>query len=213
MNILITGGAGYIGSHAVLAFREAGYGVVVIDDYSSGRRDAIGSGVPVVEGDAGDLDLIRRNIEANAVTAVVHFAGRVVVSDSFENPLDYYLHNTAASRNLFQACVETGVERMVYSSSAAVYGTPSKLPVAENAPLIPLSPYGRSKLMSEWILEDVAASCRLKFVCLRYFNVAGADRHGRAGQSSPNATHLPTCAARTSRRSSWPTSAGSCRWS
>ena len=190
MNVLITGGAGYIGSHAVLTFHEAGYGIVVVDDLSTGRREAIPADIRFVQGNAGDIQLIRRTIQENDVRAVIHFAGSIVVPESVEFPLKYYLNNTSASRNLIQACIDTGVDRFIYSSTAAVYGPPKDLPVAEDAPTIPLNPYGRSKLMTEWILQDAGAAYGLRYLCLRYFNVAGADPLGRAGQLNPNATHL-----------------------
>jgi UDP-glucose 4-epimerase len=190
MTVLITGGAGYIGSHAVLAFREAGYQVVVLDDLSTGRREAVPGDVAFVEGDAGDLQLAGKIIADHQITSVIHFAGSIVVPESVEKPLAYYLNNTVASRNLIQACVEGGVDRFIFSSTAAVYGTPERVPISEDAPTLPINPYGRSKLMTEWILEDSAAAHGLKVVALRYFNVAGADPEGRAGQSTPKATHL-----------------------
>ncbi len=190
MSILVTGGAGYIGSHVVLACRDAGYQVVVLDDLSTGRRAAVPQDVPLVEGDVGDRDLVGRSLAAHGVRAVIHLAGRVVVPESVVAPLEYYRVNTAASRTLIEACVEAGVDSFVFSSTAAVYGAPKRIPIAENAPLEPVNPYGRSKLMTEWILADAAAAHGFGYLALRYFNVAGADPEGRAGQSTPQATHL-----------------------
>jgi UDP-glucose 4-epimerase len=190
MTVLITGGNGYIGSHAVLAFREAGFDVVVVDDLSTGHRDAVPADVPFVEGDVGDISQMQGVIQAHKVTSVVHFAGSLVVPESIDNPLAYYLNNTAASRNLIQACVDSGVPRFIFSSSCTVYGSPDALPVLEDAPTAPINPYGRSKLMTEWILQDAAAAHNFTSISLRYFNVAGADAQGRAGQSTFGATHL-----------------------
>ncbi len=190
MTILITGGAGYIGSHAILAFREAGYGVAVLDDLSTGRRSAVPAEVPLAHGDAGDRELVDRLIRDHGVEAVVHFAGSIVVPESVTDPLKYYRNNTCVSRTLIEACVEAGVRDFIFSSTAAVYGDPPSVPVAEDSPTVPVNPYGWSKLMTEQILKDTAAASDLDFVALRYFNVAGADPHGRTGQSTPNATHL-----------------------
>ncbi len=190
MTVLITGGNGYIGSHAVLAFREAGYDVVVVDNLSTGHRDAVPADVAFVEGDVGDISQMQGVIQAHKVTSVVHFAGSLLVPESVEKPLDYYRNNTAASRNLIQACVDSGVPRFIFSSSCTVYGFPDVLPVSEDAPTAPINPYGRSKLMTEWILRDAAAAHDLNTISLRYFNVAGADPKGRAGQSTLGATHL-----------------------
>ena len=204
--VLITGGAGYIGSHAVLAFLAAGHGVVVLDDLSSGRRAAVPGDVTFVEGDAGDSVLVSELIQRHGVGAAVHFAGSVVVPESVADPLKYYRNNTCASRNLIEACVAGGFAggagRFIFSSSAAVYGTPDTTPVAEDAPPAPINPYGASKLMTEWMLRDAAAAHGLDYVALRYFNVAGADASGRAGQSTPNATHLikVACEAATGQR-------------
>lgn len=188
--ILITGGAGYIGSHAVLAFRESGHDVVVVDNLSTGVRGAVPAAVPLVEGDVGDRLCVADTIMRYGIGTVVHFAGSVVVPDSVADPLEYYRNNTASSRTLIQACIECRVPRFIFSSSAAVYGAPGQIPVAEDAPTEPINPYGASKLMTEWMLRDAAAAHDLSYVALRYFNVAGADPAGRAGQSSPNATHL-----------------------
>jgi UDP-glucose 4-epimerase len=190
MTILVTGGAGYIGSHVVLACRDAGHEVVVCDDLSTGRREAVPQDVPLIEGDIGDPDLVANALDAHGIRAVIHMAGRVVVPESVVAPLQYYQANTAASRTLIAACVEAAVESFVFSSTAAVYGAPKRTPITEDAPLEPVNPYGRSKLMTEWILADASAAHGFGCLALRYFNVAGADPEGRAGQSTPQATHL-----------------------
>lgn len=201
--VLITGGAGYIGSHVVLALGDAGRSVVVIDDLSKGLREAVPSSVPFYEGDAGDTGLLREVAEAHRVSAVMHFAGAVVVPESVADPLKYYLQNTAKSRSLIEVCVEQGIRHFVFSSTAAVYGSVAGEAVSETAPTLPASPYGRSKLMTEWMLGDVAAAHGLSYAALRYFNVAGADPEGRSGQSTPGATHLikVACEVAVGRRS------------
>ena len=188
--VVVTGGAGYIGSHTVLAFREAAYPVVVVDDLSTGRRDSLPEDVLFIEGDAGDAELIGRVIREHGVGAVVHFAGSIVIPESVADPLKYYRNNTAASRNLIEACVANHVKFFIFSSTAAVYGHPETVPVSEDAPTTPINPYGTSKLMTEWMLRDTAQAHDFTYVSLRYFNVAGADPGGRTGQSTPNATHL-----------------------
>ncbi len=188
--VLVTGGAGYIGSHAVLAFREAAYPVVVVDDLSTGRRDSLPDDVVLVEGNAGDAELVGRVVREHGIGAVVHFAGSIVIPESVTDPLKYYRNNTAASRNLIAACVANDVKYFIFSSTAAVYGHPETVPVSEDAPTAPINPYGTSKLMTEWILRDTAEAHDFRYVALRYFNVAGADPAGRTGQSTPNATHL-----------------------
>ena len=195
ITVLVTGGAGYIGSHAVLALREAGHGVVVLDDLSTGARELVAEGVPLVVADVGDGARVGQVLAEHDVGAVMHFAGSVVVPESVAKPLDYYRNNTAATRSLIQACVEAGVNRFLFSSTAAVYGVPAMVPVTEDAPTVPINPYGWSKLMSEQMLKDAAAAHDLKYVVLRYFSVAGADPQGRSGQSTPNATHLIKIAA------------------
>ena len=155
MTVLITGAAGYIGSHAVLAFREAGYQVVAVDLLTTGRRDAISADVPFFEANAGDIERMQGIIRAHDVKCVVHFAASIVIPESVDEPLEYYLNNTAVSRNLIQACVDNGVRHFIYSSTSAVYGTPETLPVSEEAPTAPINPYGRSKLMTEWILQEL----------------------------------------------------------
>ena len=195
ITVLVTGGAGYIGSHAVLALREAGHGVVVIDDLSTGVRDLVAEGVPLVTADVGDGAVVGAVLADHDVSAVMHFAGSVVVPESVTKPLDYYRNNTAATRTLIEACVVAGIDRFLFSSTAAVYGVPEAIPVTEDAPTVPINPYGWSKLMSERIFKDAAAAHGLSYAILRYFNVAGADPQGRSGQSTPNATHLIKIAA------------------
>ncbi len=188
--VLVTGGAGYIGSHAVLALIEAGRRVVVVDDLSAGRAQAVPGGVPLIEGDVADLALMGRVIADHEVDAVIHFAGSIVVPESVTDPLKYYRNNTVASRALIEACVNNGVGKFIFSSTAAVYGLPETSPISEEAPRAPINPYGASKLMTEWMLRDTAAAHDFEYVALRYFNVAGADPAGRTGQSTPDATHL-----------------------
>lgn len=193
--MLVTGGAGYIGSHVVLALRDAGRPVVVIDDLSTGRRAAIPDGVPLIEGSVGDPDLVTRAIADHGVGTVMHFAGSIIVPESVERPVDYYRNNTVNSLALIDTCLRIGVGRFIFSSTAAVYGMPEVMPIDEDAPTRPINPYGRSKLMTEWTLRDVAEAHGLRYVALRYFNVAGADPAGRSGQSSKVATHLLKIAA------------------
>lgn len=204
--VLVTGGAGYIGSHTVRRLIAEGRRVVVLDDFSTGHRWAVPPQTVLVDGDAGDQALARVLIEQHAVGAVVHFAGSIVVPESVSNPLKYYRNNAAASRNLIEACVEKGVEKFVFSSSAAVYGIPDRQPVPESAPLRPINPYGTTKLITEWVLRDVVASMEqrgavkaagLRYVALRYFNVAGASLDGTLGQATPAATHLIKVACET----------------
>ncbi|UTD28364.1 UDP-glucose 4-epimerase GalE [Bradyrhizobium sp. WD16] len=190
MTVLVTGGAGYIGSHMVLALREAGDDVVVIDNLSTGFSSLLPEDVPLFIGDAGDENLVEGVIAAHDVDAIIHFAGSVVVPDSMRDPLGYYRNNTMTTRNLLSAAVRCRVPRFVFSSTAAVYGNPDRVPVAEDAPTRPLSPYGMSKLMSEIMLHDTAAAHGLEYVVLRYFNVAGADPQARTGLATTGATHL-----------------------
>lgn len=190
MAIMVTGGAGYIGSHMVLELLEDGRDVVVLDNLSTGFDWAVDPRAVLVRGDVADAALAQRLISEHAVTGIVHFAGSIVVPESVSDPLKYYANNTAASRNLIEAAVRGGVGHFIFSSTAAVYGMAGLEPVGEDAQLGPLSPYGRSKLMTETMLADTAAAHGLRYGVLRYFNVAGADPQGRSGQSSPVATHL-----------------------
>ncbi|MEM8687599.1 MAG: UDP-glucose 4-epimerase GalE [Pseudomonadota bacterium] len=197
MSVLVTGGAGYIGSHMVLALLDAGQDVCVIDNLTTGYRWAVPQEVPFVEIDVGDQAAVRKVIEQQGVDAVVHFAGSIVVPESVSDPLGYYHNNTVNSRSLIESCVQTGVKNMIFSSTAAVYGTPAVSPVTEETPTEPISPYGASKLMTEWMLRDTAFAHDFNYVALRYFNVAGADPKGRSGQSNPAATHLLKALMRT----------------
>ncbi|MCX5520344.1 UDP-glucose 4-epimerase GalE [Kaistia defluvii] len=190
MTVLVTGGAGYIGSHMVLALVDGGRETMVLDDLSTGFVAQVPDGVPLVRGDCGDEALLKRLIREFGVTAIVHFAGSIVVPDSVTNPLGYYLNNTVRSRALIAAAVDGGVRNFIFSSTAAVYGEPEYSPIAESSAMQPISPYGASKLMTEWMLRDTVAAHDIRSVVLRYFNVAGADPEGRSGQSFPRATHL-----------------------
>lgn len=197
MAILVTGGAGYIGSHMVLNLADAGETVVVLDNLVTGFDWAIDSRAIFVRGDAGDVALIGRLIEEYEITEIVHFAGSIVVPESVVDPLKYYANNTATSRNLIDAAVRGGIRHFIFSSTAAVYGMTGLEPVVETSPLNPMSPYGRSKLMTEWMLADVAAAHPMTFGVLRYFNVAGGDPGMRTGQSTPHASHLIKVACQT----------------
>ena len=217
--VLVTGGAGYIGSHVVLALVDAGYGVVVLDDLSTGRHDAVPPGASLIVGNVGDRGLVKDLLEKHKIASVMHFAGSVLVGQSVLDPLGYYENNTVNSLALIDTCVKAGVANFIFSSTAAVYGIPVEQPIAESAPTVPINPYGASKLMSEIMLRDAAAVSRLRYVILRYFNVAGADPKGRLGQSAKNATHLIKVGAQTAlgRRQSmsifgedYPTRDGTC---
>ena len=188
--ILVTGGAGYIGSHAVLALKDAGYGVIVIDNLVTGFRWAVPDDVPFVQGDIADQPLVEATLRDHGITAIMHFAGSVVVPESVENPLKYYHNNSAKTRDLIDSAVRVGVPHFIFSSTAATYGTPDVEAVREDPPQQPINPYGMSKLMTEYMLRDVAAAHPMNFCALRYFNVAGADPQGRTGQSTAGATHL-----------------------
>jgi UDP-glucose 4-epimerase len=190
MTVLVTGGAGYIGSHMVLNLADAGEKIVVLDNLVTGFDWAIDGRAIFETGHAGDTDHVLGLIEKHAITEIIHFAGSIVVPESVVNPLKYYGNNTATSRNLIEAAVKGGVKHFIFSSTAAVYGMTGLDPVVEETPLNPMSPYGRSKLMTEWMLADVAAAHDITYGVLRYFNVAGADPQKRSGQSTPEATHL-----------------------
>src|SRR6266700_465627 len=190
MTVLVTGGAGYIGSHTVLALAEAGEDVVVIDDLSTGFSTYLPEGVPLFIGDAGDENLVEGVIAQHNIESIIHFAGSVVVPDSMRDPLGYYRNNFMTARNLLNVAVKRGINRFIFSSTAAVYGNPDLVPVPEHAPTRPLSPYGSSKLMTEIMLHDVASAHRMNYVVLRYFNVAGADPQARIGLATVGATHL-----------------------
>jgi UDP-glucose 4-epimerase len=189
-NVLVTGGAGYIGSHAVLALADAGHNPVVIDNLVTGFRWAVPEHVAFYEGDIADSELVARIIAEQEIIAILHFAGSVVVPESVENPLKYYSNNTAKSRLLIESAISNGVKHMIFSSTAATYGIPEESPVREDMATLPINPYGTSKLMTEMMLRDVAAAHDFNYCALRYFNVAGADPEGRTGQSTVGATHL-----------------------
>ena len=205
-SVLVTGGAGYIGSHCVRRLLDDGFAVVVVDNLYSGNRWAVPESVPFMECSAGDSIQIAEIIRKHRVDAVLHFAGHIVVPESVRDPLKYYANNTCVSRNLIQLCLDGGVGSFIFSSSAAVYGQPRQIPVPESAELAPVNPYGTSKLATEWMLRDVAAASRqsikparadvdFRYVALRYFNVAGAHADGTIGQATPQATHLIKVAA------------------
>ena len=188
--VLVTGGAGYIGSHAVLALKDAGWPVAVIDNLTTGFRFAIPEGVPFYEGDIEDAALTGRIFAEQGTQAIMHFAGSIIVPESVENPLKYYHNNTAKTRALIASAVTTGLPHFIFSSTTATYDIPEVSPVTEDSPKRPINPYGMSKLMTETMLADVAAAHPMNFCALRYFNVAGADPQARTGQSTAGATHL-----------------------
>jgi UDP-glucose 4-epimerase len=220
MPVLVTGGAGYIGSHMVWELLDQGEDVVVVDNLSTGFAWAVPSGVPFIEGDVGDRELMAGAIARHGVDTIIHFAGSVVVPESVDNPLKYYENNTGKTRHLLEVAVKAGIDKFIFSSTAAVYGTPlSFAPIREDAILNPMSPYGSSKLMSEIMVRDVAEAHGMRYVMLRYFNVAGADPAGRTGLSARSATHLikVACEAAVGKRShmkvfgaDYPTPDGTC---
>jgi UDP-glucose 4-epimerase len=219
MTILVTGGAGYIGSHMVHELSDAGESVVVLDNLSTGFRFLIPGRVPFVAGSTGDRALVAEIIRTHQISEIVHFAASIVVPESVANPLAYYRNNTVNTCLLLDAAVEGGVKHFIFSSTAAVYGNPEHVPVREDAATRPISPYGTSKLMSEIMLHDTARAHDLRFVALRYFNVAGADPKGRTGQATPAATHLikVACEAALGKRAKldifgtdYPTPDGTC---
>ena len=201
--VLVTGGAGYIGSHAVLALVDAGWPVVVIDNLSTGFEWAVAKEALLIQGDIADQALVGRLIREHDIGAIIHFAGSIVVPESVERPLKYYENNTVKSRALIESAVEGGVRHFIFSSTAATYGIPERVPVVETSPTQPINPYGWSKLMTERMLADTAFAHPMNFCALRYFNVAGADPKGRSGQSTAGATHLIKVAveAATGKRS------------
>jgi UDP-glucose 4-epimerase len=189
--VLVTGGAGYIGAQAALALLDAGDQPVVLDNLSTGRREAVPSSIPLIVGDVGDRALVARALREHRIQAVMHFAASIVVPESVREPLAYYANNTCAALRLVQSCVEAGIGPFIFSSTAAVYGAPERTPVPEDAPIAPINPYGSSKAMVERMLWDVAAACPdFRPMSLRYFNVAGADPQGRAGKRASNPSHL-----------------------
>jgi len=188
-SILVTGGAGYIGSHVVLQLRARGERVVVLDDLSRGFRRAL-LDAPLIVGGVGEREAVRSLLREHAIETVMHFAAYTIVPESVREPLKYYANNTCSTRTLLECCLEAGVKHFVFSSSAAVYGIPADGFASETTATAPINPYGTSKLMSEWMLRDVAAASALRYVALRYFNVAGSDTSGRIGQATPNATLL-----------------------
>jgi UDP-glucose 4-epimerase len=219
MTILVTGGAGYIGSHMVHELVDAGESVVVLDNLSTGLRFLIPGAVPFVVGSTGDRDLVSKTIQRYGVKSIIHFAASIVVPDSLRDPLAYYENNTMNTCALLHAALELGVKQLILSSTAAVYGNPARVPIREDAATAPISPYGSSKLMSEIVLQDAGKAYELQFVILRYFNVAGADPKGRTGQATQNATHLikVACEATVGKRAKlevfgtdYPTPDGTC---
>jgi UDP-glucose 4-epimerase len=219
MTVLVTGGAGYIGSHMVLELVDRGESVVVLDNLTTGFASSVPTSVPLVVGDSGDETLVASLIAEHRVDAIAHFAAKLIVPESVAEPLDYYLNNTVKSRALIATALDCGVKHFIFSSTAATYGDTDVPAVTEDTPTNPVSPYGRSKLMTEWMLQDTARATELRYAALRYFNVAGSDPQGRVGQSTPRATHLikVACQAALGQRpylevfgTDFPTPDGSC---
>jgi UDP-glucose 4-epimerase len=217
--ILVTGGAGYIGSHAVLALKDSGWPVAVIDDLSTGTREVIPENVPFYQGNVADRALIDRIFKERQIEAIMHFAGSIVVPESIQQPLKYYANNTLASHALISAAVQAGVKHILFSSTAATYGIPQRVPIDEEDPQEPINPYGASKLMTERMLSDSSAAYGFNYGALRYFNVAGADPKGRTGQIGKGSTHLikVACEAAVGKRdhiavygTDYPTPDGTC---
>ncbi|MBL6939307.1 MAG: UDP-glucose 4-epimerase GalE [Alphaproteobacteria bacterium] len=190
MTVLVTGGAGYIGSHTTYALLDRGDAVVVLDNLSTGMRAHVGERALFVEGEVSDHALVARLVSEHGIASVIHFAGSIVVPDSVKDPLGYYQNNVVASRALIEACIKAGVKEFIFSSTATVYAEDAPQPLAEGSPKAPISPYARSKLMTEWMLEDTSKAHDFRHIVLRYFNVCGADPQGRTGQVSPIPTHL-----------------------
>jgi UDP-glucose 4-epimerase len=219
MTVLVTGGAGYIGSHLVWELLDHGEEVIVLDRLSTGFEWAVAPEAKLVVGDIADSSLVKSLLRDHSIDSVIHFAGSIVVPESVAAPLAYYENNTCKTRTLLQAIVEAGVRHVIFSSTAAVYGSQGEAPIAEDASTNPESPYGRSKLMTEWMLRDASAAHGFTYTALRYFNVAGADPRGRTGQSTPGATHLikVACETATGKRpameifgTDYPTPDGTC---
>ena len=217
--VLVTGGAGYIGSHAVLALKDAGWRVAVVDDLSNGSRSVVPADVPFYQGSIAERVLIDSIIDECGIGAIMHFAGSIVVPESVEQPLKYYANNTLASHSLISAAVDAGVKHILFSSTAAVYGAPERVPIVEDDPKLPINPYGASKLMTERMLSDASAAYPFNYGALRYFNVAGADPKGRTGQIGKGSTHLIkiACEAAVGKRphvavygNDYPTPDGTC---
>jgi UDP-glucose 4-epimerase len=217
--VLVTGGAGYIGSHAVLALKDAGWRVAVVDDLSNGSRSVVPDDVAFYQGSIAERVLVDSIIDECGIGAIMHFAGSIVVPESVEQPLRYYSNNTLASHSLISAAVDAGVKHILFSSTAAVYGAPDRVPITEDDPKLPINPYGASKLMTERMLEDASAAHDFNYGALRYFNVAGADPKGRTGQIGKGSTHLIkiACEAAVGKRphvavygNDYPTPDGTC---
>jgi UDP-glucose 4-epimerase len=203
-HLLISGGAGYIGGHVVRQLTEAGYRVIVYDNLTTGSEKTLIHGEELVVADLCDEARLEKTLRDNKVKTVLHFAASIIAPESVSKPLDYYGNNTCNTMRLLKACVGTGVEKFIFSSTAAVYGMPQSGIAAEDSPTVPINPYGTSKLMSEWMLRDTALAHGLRYVALRYFNVAGADPFARMGQRVKEATHLikVCCQAALGKRSS-----------